>query len=56
MTDGYKHNSENLFATKIVEHVPSGFSIPTVSLFKRIENKQYLYMDKDCMKKFYKSL
>ena len=52
----YKYNPENLFATKIGEHVPSGFSIPTVSLFKSIENKQYLYMDKDCMKKFYKSL
>ena len=56
MTDGYKYNPENLFATKIGEHVPSGFSIPTVSLFKSKENKQDLYMDKDCMKKFYKSL
>ena len=42
MTDGYKYNPENLFATKIGEHVPLGFSIPTVSLFKSIENKQYM--------------
>ena len=30
-TDGCKNNSEFLFATKIVEHVLSDFSMPTIS-------------------------
>ena len=28
----------------------------TISPFKSIENKQYVYRGKDCMKKFWKSL
>ena len=30
-TDGCKNNSEFLFPTKIVKHVPSNFSMPAIS-------------------------
>ena len=50
--DGYKNNSENSSATKVSEHTPSGFSMPTISSFRSIENKHDVYRGKDCMKKF----
>ena len=50
--DGCKNNSENSSATKVSEHTPSGFSMPTISSFRSIENKHDVYRGKDCMKKF----
>ena len=36
--DGCKNNPENSSATKASEHIPSGFSMPTISSFRSIEN------------------
>ena len=54
--DGCKKNPENSFTIKVGEHIPSGFSMSTISSFKIIENKHDVYRGKDCMKKFCKSL
>ena len=48
--DGCKNDPENSSTTKISEHIPSGFSISTISSFKSI--KHNVYRGKDCMKKF----
>ena len=50
--DGCKNNPENSSTTKVREHIPSGFSMSTISLFRSIENKHDVYRGKDCMKKF----
>ena len=50
--DGSKINPENLSTTKVSKHVPSGFSMSTISSFRSIENKHYVYRGKDSMKKF----
>ena len=50
--DGCNNNPENLFTTKVSEHIPSGFSMSKISLFKIIECKHDVYRGKDCMKKF----
>ena len=50
--DGCKSNPENLSTTKVSEHIPSGFSMSTISSFRRTENKHDVYRGKDCMKKF----
>ena len=34
------------------KHIPTGFSMSTISSFKSIENKHDVYRGKDCMKKF----
>ena len=47
-----KNNLENSSATKVSEHIPSGFSISAISSIKSIENKHDIYRRKDCMKKF----
>ena len=44
---GCKNNLENISTTRVGKHVPWGFSIPTTSPFKSIENMD----DKECMKK-----
>ena len=54
--DGCKNNPENSSIIKVSEHIPSGFSISTISSFKNIENKHDVYRDKDYMKKFCESL
>ena len=41
--DGCKNNSENSFTTKIRKHIPSGFSMSTISSFRNIENKHDPY-------------
>ena len=51
--DGCKSNPENSPTTKGKEHIPSDFSISTISSFKDIENNHDVYRDKDCMKQFY---
>ena len=37
--DGCKNNLENSSKTKVSEHIPSGFSMSTISSLKSIENK-----------------
>ena len=45
-------NNQNSFTTKVGKHIPSGFSMSTISLFKSIENKYDVYRGKDCVKRF----
>ena len=54
--DGCKNNPENLPTAKVSKHIPSSFSMSTISLFISIENKHDVYRGKDCMKKFCKFL
>ena len=56
MTDGCKNNPENSSTRRVVEHIPSGFSMSTISPFKKIGNKHEVYRGKDCMKRFCESL
>ena len=42
--------------TKVSEHIPSDFSMSTISSLRSIENKHDIYRGKDCMKKFSDSL
>ena len=46
--DGCKNN----LATKVTKHIPSGFSMSTISSFRSIENKHDVYRGKDCMRTF----
>ena len=50
--DGYKNNPENSATTKLGKHIPSGFSVSTISSFKSIENELDVYRSKDCIRKF----
>ena len=50
--DGCKKNAENSSTIKIRQHIPSGFSMSTISSFRSIENKHGVYRGKDCMKNF----
>ena len=50
--DGCKNNPDNSFTSKVSEHIPSGFSMSTISSFRSIENKHDMYRGKDCMKPF----
>ena len=54
--DGCKNNPENSSKTNPGKHILSGFSIPTISSFKRIENKHDVYRGRDCMNKLCESL
>ena len=54
--DGCKNNSENSSTTKVSQHIPSGFSMTTISSFKSIKNKDDVYRSKDCMKEFFEFL
>ena len=49
--DECKKNPENSSIAKVSEHIPSGFSMSTISLFRSIEIKHDVYRDKDCLKK-----
>ena len=49
--DGCKNNPENSSTTKVSEHIPSGFSMTTISSFRSTENEHAVYRGKDCMKK-----
>ena len=49
MIDGCKNNPENSSTTKLSKHIPSGFSMSTISSFRSIENKQDVYRGKDCI-------
>ena len=50
--DGCENNTENSSTTKVSQHIPSGFSMSTISSFRSIESKHDVYRGKDCMKKF----
>ena len=50
--DGYESNLENSSTTKVSEHIPSAFSMSTISSFRSIENKHDVYRSKDDMKIF----
>ena len=39
MIDGCKYNPENSSTTEVCKHVPSGFSMSSISSFRSIENK-----------------
>ena len=54
--DGCKNNPENGSTAKVSKHIPSGFTISTIFLFRSIENKHDVYRGKFCMKKFPKFL
>ena len=49
---GCKNNPENSFITKVSKHIPSGFSVSTVSSFRSTENNHNEYRGKDCRKSF----
>ena len=55
-TDGCKNNPENSSTTKVIKHIPSGFSIPTIYTFRSLANKHDVYRGEDCLKKFCESL
>ena len=50
--DGCKNNPENSSTSKVSEHIPSGFSMSTISSFRSIENNHDIYRGKHRMKKF----
>ena len=50
--DRYKNNPENSSTTRVRAHIPSGFSISTISLFRSIENKHDVCRCKHCMRKW----
>ena len=41
--NGCKNYPENSLTTKVGKHIPSGFSMSTISSFKSIENKHDIY-------------
>ena len=51
-----QNNPENSSTTKVNKHIPSGFSMSTISSFRSIENKHNVYKGKNCMEKFCESL
>ena len=54
--DGCVNNPENSSTTKIGEHIPCRYLMPTIWAFDDLENKRTLYHGEDCMKKFCTSL
>ena len=49
-TDGCKNNPENSSATKVGEHITSGFAISTMPFFRSIKNKHDTYRGKNLTK------
>ena len=50
--DVCENNPENSSTTKVSEHIPSGFSMSSISSFRSIENKHDVSRGKDCVEKF----
>ena len=50
--NGWKNNLKKPSTARVIEHVPLGFSMFTISSFKGIENKHDIYRVKSFMKKF----
>ena len=46
-----KSSTENSSTKKVSKHIPSGFSMSTISSFRGTENKHDVYRGKDCMKR-----
>ena len=53
--DRCKNNPENSSATKLCEHITSGFSMSIISSFKIMKNMYDVYRGKDCTKSFCES-
>ena len=49
---GCKSSTENSSTKKVSKHIPSDFSMSTISSFRSTENKHDVYRGKDCMKRF----
>ena len=45
--DGCKNNPEDSSTAKLRKHIPSGFSLSTISLYRSIENEHDGYRGKD---------
>ena len=54
--DAGKNNPENSSTTKVGGHMPQILMMSTIPSFKTIESKHDVYRNKDCIKKFCKSL
>ena len=50
--NGCKNNPKISSTAKFIKHIPSGFSMPTISSFRSIQNKLDVYRDEDYVKKF----
>ena len=50
--DGCKSNPKKSSTSKVVEHIASDFSMPTISSFKDIKNSYHVFKGKDCIIKF----
>ena len=50
--DGCKANPENSSTAKASKHIPSGFSMSSVSSFRSKEKNHDVYKGKDYMKRF----
>ena len=48
--DGFKNSPGNSSTTKVSNHIASGFSMSTISSFRKIENKHDVYKGKHCIK------
>ena len=53
---GCKDNHEKSSTTRGDKHSLPGFSMTTVLSFKDIRNEHHAYLDKNCMKRFFKSI
>ena len=51
--EGCENSTESSSTEKVSEHIPSGFSMSTISSFRSIENNHDVYRGKDCMKRFF---
>ena len=54
--DRCKNNLENSSTTKVSEHIPPGFSMSTISLFKTIEKISMMYTEVKIVWKSFKNL
>ena len=49
---GCQNNPKTSSTAKVSKHIPSGFSMSTISSFRSVQNKHDVYRDKDCLKRF----
>ena len=50
--DECRNNPKKSSTTKVSKHIPTGFSMSTISSFRSIENKHDVFRGKDCIKNF----
>ena len=53
--DGCRNISEKSSTTKLVEHIPCGYSMSIIWRFGGIKNKYEVYRVEDCIEKFCES-